>query len=57
MICCENKLYEICLQTAFQAYDIFLDSVTGEIKGLNIEPVLDYEDLYGEKYIVNIAAA
>ncbi len=57
MISCENNLYEICLRTDYQIYDIYLDALSREILGLNTEPVLDYEELYGEGHIVRTDVA
>ena len=42
-----NSMYELTVCTTFQRYDFYVGDVSGEIYGINVEPMLDIEDACG----------
>ena len=42
-----NGLYEVHINTLFQSYTIFVEKSTGLVLGLNAEPTLNADGLYG----------
>ena len=48
---CANVLlsegvYELEIDTPFQHYDFYVDSVSGEILGINCEPYMEIDGMY-----------
>ena len=44
----ENGLYEMEIRTLVMRYDVYADDASGEIMGLNYEPSVDEDAVFGE---------
>lgn len=38
-VCCRDGYYELTLRTAFLRYEFYVDAVSGQVAGVNFEPV------------------
>ena len=39
-----DGLYELTVRTSFQKYDFYVEAWTGEVLGINAEPMLDLDE-------------
>jgi len=46
---CEEGLWQLRIRTLSLVYDVFYDEESGELPGVNFEPITDLEAVYGYK--------